>query len=441
MSNLIPLSGVQEYYTPEFKQLLTNLGKFAQTMNIVEMVTPINAGAEKQIWLEQARSGKWTNPVFQYDQGLLASIADIEKQLIILLKMKDAAMRTVSNEEAGRALREIADSRFREIEATVQLARCILDEDDNRARRILWKIYGCPTISVVAEAENFAKLLISNEGKSQQDSVDLKIIRRRLKALELNAEQIRENFIWMAEQCGLNGTRPVEISEVTTAIDVRDKSSRGAVVSIPADRKVDGMKLIKLVGHEILCHWSDSERAAQALPLLGGGALKPADEVLYEGHATLTDYHVGYSLGDKVSSRQSPFYILAMTQARAGMTFAETAAYVYELIRPTKLSDEAAMTQTWTTCLRIFRGSHKSCDNSKHHYAFTKDRAYFEGRLIAEELHDQKLDSILEVSTLSKNDIDVLKTAVQFEQKDHDQARTMLLLWGLVRKLLEEDLG
>lgn len=75
MSSLIPLSEVSTYYTPKLKQFLVDLGKIAQTMNIVEMVTPVNTGEEKRKWLEKAARGEWTNPSFQYNTELLVGVA------------------------------------------------------------------------------------------------------------------------------------------------------------------------------------------------------------------------------------------------------------------------------------------------------------------------------------------------------------------------------
>lgn len=91
------------------------------------------------------------------------------------------------------------------------------------------------------------------------------------------------------------------------------------------------------------------------------------------------------------------------------------------------------MALTWTTCLRVFRGS----SGNEKGYVFTKDRAYFEGRVIAERLHEEKLDSILEISTLSEKDIQVLRTVVAFEQKENNQIKTVLSMWNLIYQLLD----
>lgn len=439
MSNRIPLAEMATYYTPELTLLLTDLGKIAQTMNIVEMVTPVNAGEEKQKWLELAAHGKWTNPDFRYNRELLGSIAKLRDSVTEIEDHRmDKALATLSDEEPGKILRELTWSRCSETYVTTAVAKMILEGRNLGAKDMMEKLFGTPKTSTVSAAHDFAKALANGKGKVREDNDNLKQLRRRLKALEFDAEGIRENFVWMAQECEIAETRPVVIDAATTSIDVRDKSSKGAVVSIPADRRVSGLKLVELTGHEILCHWADSERAIKALPLIGGGALKPADEVLYEGHATLTDAFTHEILGDDVPKQQMPFYVIAMDLAAQGFSFAELAREMYDIIRPTKLSDDAALKQTWMTCYRVFRGS---TGQNSHigKYAFTKDRAYFEGRLIAEKLHLDQMDGILEFSTLSLKDVELLKTVADFPQETSAFVRTKAYLRKLVQKLLDDD--
>lgn len=434
----IRMADMADYYTQELKSFLNELGEVARTMNIVEMVTPVNAAEEQQKWLELAKNGQWTNPEFQYNSTLLADTArksTIAKEVIGKMKV---TLGTVSNDDPGKVLANLVESRCQELLATTTAAQYLLYGDDCVTNAALRGIFGTPSSATIAEAHEYAECLADGRGKTQADNQQLKIIRERLNSMEFNAEQIRENFIWMAGQCNIANTRPVIVDVFATAIDVRDKSSRGAVVSIPADRKVNGMKLVELTGHEILCHWCDSERASCVLPLLGGGALKPSNEVLYEGHATLIDYHTHFFLGDKAPQQQMPFYIIAMNLAMDGMSFAEVAPMLYEKIRLTKPSDQAALAQTWTTCFRVFRGSNGENSQTKK-YAFTKDRAYFEGRRLAEKLHLQQLDSVLELGTLSEQDIEILKTVVEFERRDDGLRQIKALLQRFVQHLLNDE--
>ena len=439
MSVMLSLSEIVKYYTPEFRELLNELGEIAKTMNIVEMVTPLNAAEERKKWLEQAENGAYTNPQFQYNGRLLAEIANKESALQELTQKMGKMTKQLSAEDPGRVLTELAWRRRDELEATIWLAQCMLQGDDSNADAALVLIYGAPEDLTVAAAHDYAKAMASGKAYRQRDTPQLKTVREKLQKVFCDAKRVQEEFIWVAEQSGIAQTRPVEIDPIATAVDVRDKSSRGPIVVIPAGYEAYGVTLVRLCAHEILCHWADSERAARALPLLGGGALKPADETLYEGHATWAGNATGMMLGEKTQRQRLPFYIIAMSLARKGMNFADVATALYEIIRPTEATDKAALELTWKTCMRVFRGSHGNQDNALAHYAFTKDRAYFEGHLVAERLHDQGFDSILDVATLSLGDIELLKTVVQFERRTDSFVRMGSILQEQVSRLIDEE--
>ena len=441
----IPLTAVREYYTPELTKFLQDLGKIAAGINIVEMVTPVNAKACREKWMELARHGRWTNPSFKYDLDLLAKVAGLGSQLDDVLEGSDKVFATLSQDGGGEALRWMTSDRIEELEREIAIAEMVTNLTSDSwvsemvrplLPELVTDIYGAPTTETVQEAYAYAKVLADGGGHDLADDDRRKEVRRKLNAVELTAEGIREGFLWVARECGFAETRPVEISDTATAIDVRDASSKGAVVVIPRDRKISGTKLIQLCGHEILCHWQDSERAAKVLPLLGSGALKPAGERLYEGHAVFSDYHVRLLLGEKAQRQQLPFYILAIEAAKAGRSFGAVANELYRYIRPTKTTDEEALAATWNTCFRVFRGSAGDQDNSKLRYAFTKDAAYFEGRMLAEELHEQDLDSILQIATLSVDDVDILGEVVEFEHGVDDLAQLELMIQRLIQFML-----
>ncbi len=439
MAEKLPLSRLPEYYSPALRKVLETLGKIVQDINIVEMLTPVNAKEEEKKWTELAKRGKWTNPLFRYDEKLLASVAKKEDALMSLRPHLLSAAQTMAADEVGKTLYELVCQRYREAQLSVSLAANVLKKQEAKSAAIIRDIYGTPETETVAAAYDYARQLADGTGKIQQDDTQKKRVRRELKDLEFRADEIREYFIWTAEQCGIARTRPVRIDEIATSIDVRDKSSKGSGVFIPESRKVSGLKLVELCGHEVLCHWQDSERAARVLPLLGSGTLKPADETLYEGHAALTDYHTHLMLGDKTQKQQLPFYILAIEMARNGLTFAEAAPILYEKIRIVKLGEMPAMRRAWKTCLRIFRGSNGGMNNDATSYAFTKDRAYFEGRMVADKLHAQHQDNILEISTISLKDVELLQPVVEFDSDTSDPATTENIQRRLIQKILGEE--
>lgn len=410
MSNKVPITAMPEFYTDELKNFLGVLGKVTRKINLLEMMTPVNAHEEKAKWLRAATAEQWTTPQFRYDRELLRKVVRSKRDLELLLEMMPRALKSLSHDEQGYALREMAEARYQETVLMTRVAQTMLDGDYMRTGMFLKEIYGVPSQKIVDEARDYAECLKRGEGHDQEDSPEQKLLREQLKELRFNAEEIRENFAWLARQCGLEGTRPIEVDPTVTAITVRSQSSKGAAVLIPEDCRKDGTELVQLAGHEILCHWGDAERTKKALPLLG----RSPDDILYEGHATWSDYRVRLMLGEKAQQQQLPYYIIAMNLAKQGMTFAELARLIFDMVKQTEMSDEVALKRTWTTCFRVFRGSAGGLDNGTDRFAMTKDRAYFEGRQLAERLHREQRGSILEISSISIHDLEVLSSAVEF---------------------------
>ena len=433
MATKIPMSAFASYYTPNLERFLGELDVVASTMSLVEMVTPINASAEKARCLAAMKDGKPATPKFQYNTELLSKIA---KQQSLVLEMWDTLPEItgeLSKEEPGRILAKMATERCREVHQTAYLASQILS-GDSMMRHTLKGIFGFPSDEIIQKAHLHAQNLAKGDVAVRCDTPERKARREALKAREFDAEKIRENFLWAAEQCGFAGSRPVEIDPMATAIDVRDKSSRGAVVVIPETRKVNGVKLVELTGHEICCHWGDSTRAGIFLPLLGSGNLKPLDETLYEGHAVMADFNTHANLGEKTQLCQKPWYVLAMELAREGLSFSEMAQRLYELVRPTTKTDEAAWNTVWTACYRVKRGS-SGADCS---YVLTKDQAYFAGRIQAEDLYASGLGNALSIATISVADLELLMPVVDFGEDDGHLEQVWALQEKLCDKLLAE---
>ena len=63
----------------------------------------------------------------------------------------------------------------------------------------------------------------------------------------------------------------------------------------------------------------------------------------------------------------------------------------------------------------------------------------FEGRLVADKLHMEQMDSILELSTLSLGDVELLKTVVDFPKGEDNLAQTKSRLQKLVQRLLDDE--
>jgi hypothetical protein len=209
-----------------------------------------------------------------------------------------------------------------------------------------------------------------------------------------NAEQIKEVFEWALREYGLLAEKEGDFGflvsiEGVGSIDVRDKNASGAPkIIIPTDRVVNGKQILQLLGHEIECHVRQSMNGVRLFKL-GGGALKTDGEAPYEGLAKQADLRFEQEWFGGDLSTPEPYYIKAMEMARGGADFATMFRAMKEMLgKDSEFAQKAEGLNywTWTKTYRIFRGS--SDPENKSHYVMTKDKAYLEGYLIAEQMRE-----------------------------------------------------
>ena len=379
--------------SPEFKSIRERIKTAIATLNPVEVVTPLNLKTAKSNWIKEAKNGVFTNPHFEYNLELLEETISHRDRLEEL----ELELNTLRPDLLDTAASFVWDQlHFALLDGigTTYLAEAIKNGNDNDAAEAVAKKYGLP------EQMNVARALETALQNCAEDTLDHEIVNLRIPLSEdarnllldreLNAEQIGEMFNWAMNQYFADPW-PIEILENCGSIDVRDKSSFGhPIIAIPDTRKVTAMKLAELIGHEIESHWRGSINAEKI------GALKCDDELVYEGIAVLKDkcfnrkYNATFSLS-------SCYYILAMQEALHSHSFSETAKLIYGYLPDSTKNREA---KTWTYTYRVYRGITDT--KNPHGYAFTKDRAYFEGWFFARDLDTKGLRDYLSFSTLNQ---------------------------------------
>lgn len=374
------------------------------TLNPVEIVTPVNVAEEKKVWIENAKKGTFRNPRFIYNYELLNST--ITSRLLLESLMQNlTSMKPTEDDIAESFVWEQLYSALSDGIDTTFLAEAIRDGKDNDAADIIVKKYGLPSDKNIGFALN---VVLDNNAKNELEHTIGRTFslaestEKALTTVKLNATQIKEMFEWTMKDY-LADSWSVVIDENCTSIDVRDKSQYGhPVIVIPTNRQVTGMKLAELIGHEIECHWRSSVNAESI------GALKCDDELIYEGLAALKD---------KAFNRQflgsfnlsSAYYVIAINEAIHNHSFADTAKLIYNYL-PEIENREA---KTWLYTYRVFRGITDT--ENKTGYAFTKDRAYFEGWIFAKLLEIHNETSYLSFSTLSRRSFDRFKEIIDIE--------------------------
>ena len=427
------------------KKLATSAARFRRihekvhdaivAINPVEIVTPENANEEKATWIKKAKNGIFDNPVFTYNQKHLDNIIALRPQLERLRsELETTSCPPDPRDPHGHVANQFILEHFRTaIEDAIDttfLAEAIKNGKDDVSKSIIEKKYGYPS------KDSFEKALaiVKNnyENNCFEHTVEQSKIRQRanldsLINTEFDAKEIKRMFKWAMDSYPNTEAWPIVISDDYTSIDVRDKSAFGyPIIAIPKSRKVNGMKLAELIGHEIECHWRSSVNANLI------GALKCDDELIYEGLAVLKDKNFNLKYLGTINFN-SAYYIFSMQKALIGKSFGEVGKAIFDCL-PECVSDAKAQ-KAWMYTYRIFRGITDT--KNPHGYAFTKDRAYYDGWHYVKELQENGKADYLNFSTLSQKtferlmqivDVDNIRNNVIVDKNIQDNAL------GLIRK-------
>lgn len=399
------------------------------SVDLIELITPTNYGAEKQRWLDGDR--KFFNPTFVYDEDAIkGAIRKLERLAPVRDLANDGHYEFFRN--YGRLARESLTKRCAELDNLKIFLSTLVDDripgDDPLDP--LAHLYGSLEPEDIATAEEMI-----NHTPEGLNGMFSSVEKEKLKAIELDAEgiakylqlvldYIRGHAFYngkMASEERANPTYHIEVDSKYTAVSVNAFSSSGkSVIGIPADRKVSGLKLVELVGHELNAHYRSAmntrsffrnllgpyDDKCPILPLIPMMA-HSLNETLSEGLAKVNDVRVSGKTG-----LPKPYQILAMDFVRKGHNFKETMEYVFELTRQNRKTENTAYTNAWNYTYRIFRGQRDT--SSKCGYAFTKDKVYLCGYLtVTREAkhwndtsqHCEPFMSLLRYSTLTLDEL------------------------------------
>lgn len=440
------------------------MAQIRSTINPIELITPTNYLAEKQKWLDGGR--KFFNPQFTYDDDAIGDAIQRIDSLAPLNDLIEGGTYYDFFRFYGMFAHQALVKRAEELAALQTFLRTIVNRNSvpgDHYTNPLGRLYG----DIDPDDVKFAELLVKytpEEAYAHQfiwndipTTYDVRKYKRffdetlrslngmfseeekvELKKMEFNAEEIAGYFQfvldYMRENASYNGamareeeenpTYYIEVSPKYTAVSVNAFSESGeSVIGIPADRKVSGLKLVELVGHELNSHYRSamSTRAyfrnllnpygdtCPILPLIPMMS-HSLDETLSEGLAKLNDIRVSGEAG-----MPKPYQILAIDFVQHGHNFKETMEYVFELTRQNHKTENTALNNAWTYTYRIFRGQRDT--SSKCGYAFPKDKVYLSGFLTVVRnavswnnmvRHYEPFLGLLRYSTLTLDELDSL---------------------------------
>lgn len=366
---------------------IQRLAEIISTLNPVELVTPTNVEEEKERWIKiAAKNGFFTNPYFSYDRNRLKAVADLNRELTSAISKLESSL--TPETPAEKAIVNILYSRINSAITCTELAASILLKDDKTTNELNLKLYGYPSnIQALKAYQLVAKEVEPEAIKSRFSKKDQK----KLASLRFAAAEIGYWFTEVVHEYGFDDWL-VEVSDQYTSIDVRDKNSTGKpTVGIPANKIVNGLKLLELVGHELECHLRGSANckalveqilgADSPLAPLFGIIAKSDNELFYEGVAKISDVRVNGS-----SALPLPYATIACDQARRGANFASIAEIIRSMRSDMGQDSDAALSGAWTTTYRIMRGSTNPAVGG---YSFTKDYIYMRGYEIAKQINPE----------------------------------------------------
>lgn len=434
LTERLPLP-TRETLPPELVSIAEAIAELTGTWNPVELYTPGNAQEEKTRFVESFLADKEYNPVFTYPYAEQFSLGDTRQRLKDFLHQVRGFEPKGQIDRLGRvALRY----KIKDDLATLDLIEGLQQKDEEKISRSLAQKYQGVNDQLWQTAQEIYEMRLFGQHKvpSGQGSIN-EVEQGALSAREFSAEEIASALQWALKEYGMfredsqHSGFAVTVDEKTTSIDVRDKSAKGPTVFIPKQKKMNGIELLKLIGHEIEGHARQSING-ERLFLIGGGSLKVDDETLYEGLAKRNDDQLSQSLFGTEEGIPIPHYTYAVRDAMQGKSFSEIFQGQLEMrLReslnialtepapqrsniPEKILQKA-MDQAWMTTFRVMRG-HVDTSN-KRAFAMTKDLSYLQGWLLDRQLRKHGLGHLNEAAIIARGGLQLL---AEFQLSESD---------------------
>ena len=385
------------------------LACIAESIDVTEMVTPVNRQEARKCWLKNANNNFFTEPEFRYNRHKLKAITQQSRAFIS--ESRNVLDNCEPETDIDKAILDILHRRLENIHASIQLAEAISKKDDATAASIIHDKYGTPPCESVIKAY---QLGYDNEPDDRYIAPALYTLDERmmLRDCTVQAQDIQRYFQEALLLYGLNDWR-VDISDEVASITVRaagdDPEKR---VIIPPDRTVDGLKLAELIGHEIETHVRTRENSMALFRSLipPGTPLSPlvpllartSSMTMSEGMAKLSDVAIS---GE--TALPQPYYIIAIDQALRSESFGSVARTVAHAISiKNDLTHKQVLERAWQITYRVFRGISDTVN--LYGYAFTSDSSYFLGY---NYVHEKVAPSLYDYCNLAHCELQALQEA------------------------------
>ncbi len=416
-------------YPPTFIEILDQIKSISGNWNPVEIFTAESdsINGEKQKFISAFLNGEQHTPSFTYSTAeKVAEKMKDEQSRDKLVQLKKQVFDYFPKNRSERLMRIGVYSKIKDDLATIDMTEGIVNGDDELTAQAMRRKYGGVNEELIEHAINIYNESFEDPGKKVLIEPLLSPEEQEfLKNQQFNAEELKMLFEWSLAELGILKTDSesegfqVIISNETTDIDVRDKSSQGPTIFIPTVRgvegeTVDGEKALGLIEHEIRGHARQSMNGYKQF-LIGGGQLKFDNETLYEGLAKRYDEEFIKQFFGKETGKPIPYYTFAVADAELGKSFYDIFSRQFNLRLHTELKhpldqplpkrdqiDEGifqkSLHNAWRTTYRVLRG-HTDMSNP-HAFAMAKDLSYLRGWLMDNQLKETGYGYINEIAII-----------------------------------------
>lgn len=322
------------------------------------------------------------NPTFYYPT--LANVK--EKNLEVASEKLDDVMKMAKMED-NECLKQILQESIILMRYKISFLIAVVEKNEAMAFEYAKKIYGDINPDLVKKAEDIYNQILTEK---EEESVDEKYL--ELKKTIFDNSAIRDKFKEVLLMMGL-GTWDVTIDKDSSQIDVKFNSPKydKPTIVIPAERKLNGVNLMKRIIHEIVHVKTNTNNQEVGL----GGVIFGRDYELYqEGIARITENDMMNDIFGVKKESPNPYYVLAMNRIRKGDSYHKVFDFIYDLkvkeYHSRSMDEEvvAKLSQKETLLIlrRVFRGFRESLSSGGSY--FPKDKMYLEGEMLARKIID-----------------------------------------------------
>jgi len=337
---------------------------------------------EMDLFLKRKKTSAGYQPRFSYPKVDKLNIAELVK---IVRRLED-----IGNEvklEKGKRIKIAVLSVIENFIGKINILVEIKNGNFQKAFESAKIVYGDIDEDLHKEAEVWYKKRIDFLKEKKRKGILKSSLEKSLIDKKIDACGIKKCFAEAISQCNFSESGlKVVIDADASSIDVRfnDPRYEYPVILIPPSKRIDGMRLLELIAHEICGHVL-LNYCNVALGLRGL-ILGRNWEVLQEGIALRNEVRMkrqilGNSYCD-LRIKSNPYSILAMNKIKEGATASEVYDYIYELRKKVFMEmeyGELESSMRAATSAKMFFGR---ITRGVFPFYFPKDKAYFEGELL-----------------------------------------------------------